>query len=116
MLLVRGPSPGAPLRAAPPSPARGEGKTARAARAENFHCNEKRASENVRTSRRLLRRVEACAPSTTLLRRVVPLPRYRGGGRQSHLPQALGVAAENFCFVFVAERHGVHPLQRRRVH
>jgi hypothetical protein len=27
-----------------------------------------------------LRNVEARAPSTTLLRRVVPLPRYRGGG------------------------------------
>src|ERR1700734_4104416 len=38
------------------------------------------ASEHVWASRRLLRRVEACAPSTTLLRRVVPLPRYRGGG------------------------------------
>jgi hypothetical protein len=60
-------SPGAPLRAAPPSPARGEGKIARAARAENFHCNEKPASENVWTSRKLLRRVEACAPSTTPL-------------------------------------------------
>jgi hypothetical protein len=29
---------------------------------------------------RRLRCVAACAPSTTLLRRVVPLPRYRGGG------------------------------------
>jgi hypothetical protein len=38
------------------------------------------ASENVWRSRRLLRRVESCAPSTTLLRRAVPLPRYRGGG------------------------------------
>jgi hypothetical protein len=54
-------------RAAPPSPARGEGKIARAARAENFHCNEKPASENVWTSRKLLRRFEACAPSTTPL-------------------------------------------------
>jgi len=31
-----------------------------------------------------LRRVESCAPSTTLLRRVVPLPRYRGGGWSGH--------------------------------
>ena len=38
------------------------------------------ARKNVRTSRRLLRHVESCAPSTTLLRRVAPLPRCRGGG------------------------------------
>jgi hypothetical protein len=41
----------------------------------------KRASENVWTAPRLLCRVEVCAPSTTLLRRVVPLPRCRGGGK-----------------------------------
>ena len=32
-----------------------------------------------------LRRVEACAPSTTLLHRVVPLPRFRGGGKRRHI-------------------------------
>jgi hypothetical protein len=32
-----------------------------------------------------LRRVESCAPSTTLLRRVVPLPRFRGGGKRRHI-------------------------------
>jgi hypothetical protein len=36
------------------------------------------ASGHVWRSRRLLRRVESCAPSTAL--RAVPLPRYRGGG------------------------------------
>src|SRR5580692_3465038 len=48
-------------------------------RCKRFPSREE-ASEDVRTSLRLLRRVESCAPSTTLLRRVVPLPRYRGGG------------------------------------
>ena len=33
-----------------------------------------------------------------------------------HLQQPLGVAAQDFCFVLVGERHGVHPVQRRRVH
>src|SRR5579862_1523849 len=49
-----------------------------------FRCRkfslQEEASGYVPTSSRLLRRVKACAPSTTLLRRVVPLPRYRGGG------------------------------------
>src|ERR1700684_2080547 len=80
-------------------------------RCERFSSQEE-ASENVWTSRRLLRRVESCAPSTTpsgwspspaiavvdelrcvescapsttLLRRVVPLPRYRGGGKRCHI-------------------------------
>jgi hypothetical protein len=48
------------------------------------HCRkfslQEEASEHDWTSLRLLRRVESCAPSTTLLRRVVPLSRYRGGG------------------------------------
>ena len=44
--------------------------------------SQEETSEYVRTSRRLLRCVESCAPSTTLLRRVVPLPRCRGGGKQ----------------------------------
>ena len=43
------------------------------------------SSENYRSlaaeiSLNRLWRVESCAPSTTLLRRVVPLPRYRGAG------------------------------------
>jgi hypothetical protein len=42
--------------------------------------SQEEASQNVWTSRRLLWHVESCAPSTTLLRRAVPLPRYRGGG------------------------------------
>jgi len=41
-------------------------------------CKKKRASEHIWISRRLMRRVESCAPSTAL--RAVPLPRCRGGG------------------------------------
>ena len=48
--------------------------------AENSRRKKKRAREHVRRSPKFPRRVESCAPSTTLLRRVVPLPRYRGGG------------------------------------
>jgi hypothetical protein len=43
-------------------------------------CREESSKLKVGVGRRLLRSVAACAPSTTLLRRVVPLPRYRGGG------------------------------------
>jgi hypothetical protein len=45
--------------------------------------SQKEASEHVRTSRGLLRRVESCAPSTAL--RAVPLPRFRGGGKRHHI-------------------------------
>jgi hypothetical protein len=38
----------------------------------------KRANENVWRSPTRVRSVESCAPSTTLLRRVVPLPRFAG--------------------------------------
>ena len=44
-------------------------------------CGKKSSKLKVGVFSRLLRNVEASAPSTTLLRRVVPLPRYRGGGR-----------------------------------
>src|ERR1700722_11822507 len=44
-------------------------------------CGKKSGKLKGGVSWRLLRNVEACAPSTTLLRRVVPLPRYRGGGK-----------------------------------
>src|ERR1700734_4150029 len=45
-------------------------------RCGRFRSNKKRASENVWTSPRLLRRVESCAPSTAL--GAVPLPRFAG--------------------------------------
>jgi hypothetical protein len=61
-----------------PAPRHGAGTRSFVFVAEDTLRKKKRASESVRASSRLLRRVESCAPSTTLLRGWSPPPLSRG--------------------------------------